>query len=325
MLPLLLSTFQYMNKFDRVISTLVLLQTKRIVKANSIAERFDVSLRTVYRDIATLKNAGVPISGDPGVGYTIVDGYRLPPLMFNEGEAASLLTAEKFIGKLTDTETQQSYSNALMKIRAVLRSAEKQSLSVLDNSIEISRNSSWDNNEYLQDVFKSVAAKQVMQLEYQKADGTASNRKIEPIGCYHQVNKWYLIAFCQKQQDYRTFKMNRIVSLAALDERFETKHIGLQDYIKRQEEAWKKQQNIQLFEVAFTGPFVEFAEGRKFYFGFVEQTVIGEATHMKFLNSSVEIMARWIIQFGDQATVIAPLELKERMKVLANQLFTHYS
>lgn len=314
-----------MNKFDRVISTLVLLQTRSILKASTISERFDVSLRTVYRDISTLKNAGVPISGDPGIGYSIVDGYRLPPLMFNEEEAASLLTAEKFIGKLTDPETQLNYSNALMKIRAILRSAEKQSLSMLDDSIEISKNSSWDSNEYLQKVFKSVAAKNVINLEYQKADGTYSDRKIEPIGCYHQANKWYLIAFCQKQKDYRTFKMNRIISLAVLEEHFDTKHIGLQDYIKRQEEAWKNQQNIQLFEIAFKGPFVEFAEQRKFYFGFVEQTIIGEATHMKFLNTSVEIMARWLIQFGDQVTVIAPTELKNRMKALANQLFAHYS
>ena len=314
-----------MNKFDRVISILVLLQTKRIIKASTIAERFDVSLRTVYRDVATLKGASVPITGDPGVGYSIMDGYRLPPLMFNDRETSALLTAEKFIGKLTDQETQTHYTNALMKIRAILRSSEKQTLSLLDESIEISQKSSWDNNSYLQEVFNCVKTKKVMQLGYEKADGTSSDRKVEPIGCYHQVNKWYLIAFCQKQQDYRTFKMSRIVELRTLPEHFETKHIGLQEYIQRQEQAWKDSQEIQLYEIAFTGPFVQFAEARKFYFGFVEQKIKGDTTHMKFLNSSTEIMARWLIQFGNQATVVAPQELKGRMKALANQLFTHYS
>jgi predicted DNA-binding transcriptional regulator YafY len=97
-----------MNKFDRVISTLILLQTKKIIKASNISERFGISLRTVYRDISTLKNAGIPIIGDPGIGYSIMDGYRLPPIMFNEGEALALLTAEKFIGKITDKTTQAS-------------------------------------------------------------------------------------------------------------------------------------------------------------------------------------------------------------------------
>jgi len=316
-----------MNKFDRTISILVLLQTKKIIKASTISERFDVSLRTVYRDISTLKSAGIPIIGDPGIGYSVMDGYRLPPLMFNKEEAASLLTAEKFIGKLTDTATQLHYSNAMMKIRAILRSSEKQTLSLLDDSIAISKNNTWDNNnnKYLQEIFKSVADKSVMRLQYQKADGTNSDRKIEPIGCYHQVNKWYLIAFCQRQQDYRTFKMNRIVDLKVLSETFETIHIGLQDYIKRQEEAWKNQQQVHLVEVAFSKAYVEFAESRKYYFGFIEQHEKAGATHMKFLNANIEIMARWILQFGNQATAIAPPELKNRIQTLANQLVEHYN
>ena len=149
-----------MNKFDRVISTLVLLQTKRVIKAITISERFDISLRTVYRDISTLKNAGIPIIGDPGIGYSIMEGYRLTPIMFNEGEAAAMLTAEKFIGKITDQETQAYYSNAMMKVKAILRSAEKQSLSILDDSIAITNNQPSQNKAYLQDLLKSIAAKQ---------------------------------------------------------------------------------------------------------------------------------------------------------------------
>lgn len=122
-----------MNRFDRVFSTLVLLQTRRVIKAMTIAERFGISLRTVYRDVRTLKNAGVPIIGDPGIGYSITDGYRLPPLMFNEGEAAALLTAEKFIGKVTDKKTQDYYSNAMIKIFESM--LEKVNTSVISDPI----------------------------------------------------------------------------------------------------------------------------------------------------------------------------------------------
>lgn len=313
-----------MNKFDRVISTLVLLQTRKVIKAKTISERFDISLRTVYRDINTLKNAGIPIIGDPGIGYSIIDGYRLPPVMFNEGEGTALLTAEKFIGKMTDQDTQAYYSSAMMKIKAILRSSEKQSLAILDESIAISENKNGENKTYLQDLFKSIASKNILDIEYQKIDGTSSNRKLEPIGCYHQFNNWYLIAFCQVQEDYRTFKINRIVTLQVLEQHFDTKHISLQNYIDRQDEAWKEQQQFHNIEIAFNKSFVKFAEGRKYYFGFVEQTVVNDAVHMKFLNSSIEIIARWLLQFGDQATVIAPIELKDRLKTLATQIYKHY-
>ena len=314
-----------MNRFDRVITILVLLQTKKVITSTTIAERFEISLRTVYRDIKTLKNAGIPIIGDPGVGYSIVDGYRLPPIMFNEGESAALLTAEKFIGKLTEKNTQAYYSSALMKIKAILRSSEKQSLSVLDDSIMISQSKGWENKTYLQDIFKSIASKLVLHIQYKKADGTSSERKLEPIGCYHQFNNWYLIAYCRLQKDYRTFKQNRISQLDVLEEQFDTEHISLQKYIDNQSEAWKQENQFLQFEIAFTQSIVKFAERRKYYFGFIEQSVKNNMVHIKFQNSSLEIMARWLLQFGDQATVIAPQELKDRIKTISTELYKHYN
>ena len=313
-----------MNRFDRVISTLVLLQTKKVMKATAIAERFGISLRTVYRDVSSLKNAGVPIIGDPGIGYSIVDGYRVPPIMFNEGEATALLTAEKFIGKLTEKDTQAYHSSAMMKIKAVLRSTEKQSLAVLDDSIAILDDKNWENKSYLQDLFRGIAAKQILDVEYKKADGTASQRKLEPIGCYYQFRNWYLIAFCQLQQDYRTFKVNRIVSLQLLEQTFECEHISLQEYIDAQSESWKEQNPFYDIEVAFNPSLVKFAEGRKHYFGFVEQTIKEDMIHMKFRNSSFEVIARWLIQFGDQATVIAPTALQDKLRTMVTELYEHY-
>lgn len=313
-----------MNKFDRIIFTLILLQSKKIIKAMTIADRFDISLRTVYRDIRTLKNAGIPIIGDPGIGYSIMDGYRLPPIMFNEGETAALLTAEKFIGKVTDKATQVHYSNAMVKIKAILRSSEKESLAVLDNSIAFSNSNSWANKTYLQDLFKSIAAKQILNIQYQKADGTNSERKVEPIGCYHHLNNWYLVAFCQLKKAYRTFKMNRIVHLQVLDQHFDTKHLNLQDYINQQDQSWKAQHQFQTIEIEFKQPLVKYAEMRKYYFGFVTETIEKDVVRMKFQYAALEVMARWLLQFGDQATILAPVALKNRLKTLAAELYKHY-
>jgi len=314
-----------MNKFDRVISILILLQTKKITKAKSIAERFGTSLRTVYRDISTLKNAGIPIIGDPGIGYSIMEGYRLPPITFSEGEISALFTAEKFIGKITDQEIEANYTNAMIKIKAILRGAEKNAMEILDNSISIAQNSDWQDNKYLNDLFKCIAGKQVMELSYIKTDGSSSKRKIEPIGSYHQFNNWYLIAYCQLKEGYRTFKMKRIDQLVVLNEYFETEHISLQSYIDQQNTEWKEKQQFHSIEIVFDKVFLEFVESRKYYFGFVEQSIEENGVRMKFLNSSLEVMSRWLLQFGNKANVVAPIELKDRLRTLSAQLYKHYN
>ena len=114
-----------MNRIDRVSAILIHLQSRRVIRASEIAERFNISLRTVYRDIKTLEEAGIPIMGEAGIGYSIMDGYKLPPIMFTREEAISFLTAEKFIENLTDASTANNYKSALYKIKAILKTTEK--------------------------------------------------------------------------------------------------------------------------------------------------------------------------------------------------------
>jgi len=128
-----------MNRLDRLTAILIQLQAKKVVKAQDIAERFAISLRTVYRDVRTLEEAGVPIIGEAGVGYSLMDGYRLPPVMFTTEEATAFLTAEKFIQKFTDASTVKNYTSAMYKIRSVLRTPEKDLLENMDGYIEVFR------------------------------------------------------------------------------------------------------------------------------------------------------------------------------------------
>ncbi len=313
-----------MNRFDRVISTLVLLQSRKIITAHQIAERFQISTRTVYRDINTLKVAGIPIIGDAGVGYSIMDGYRIPPFMFSEGESTALLTAEKIIGTLTDEQTQFYYTNALLKIKAMLRSAEKHSLQRLEDSIIFPQQENWKNKPYLQDIFACIATNRNINIDYQKANGTQSSRMVEPMGCYYHAYHWYLVAFCHQQNDFRTFKINRIIQLKKLDTFFEERHQSFQDYMNTHHKHWKENRQMYTIEIAFNDTFLEHAENRKYYFGFFEQKRISDKTHITFLYSSLEVMSRWLLQFGDQATVIRPAALKTKMSKLVQQLHLHY-
>jgi predicted DNA-binding transcriptional regulator YafY len=175
-----------MNRIDRISAILIQLQSRRTVKARDIAERFNISLRTVYRDVKTLEEAGVPIIGEAGVGYSLVEGYRLPPIMFTRDEAASFLTAEKMVDKLTDSANSEIYRSAMYKIKAVLRSTDIDYLEHIDKHIAVLRargNHHQDKIEVnaLQTILQALSNKQVLTITYQPAyKETSTNRNIEP-------------------------------------------------------------------------------------------------------------------------------------------------
>src|SRR5690606_20206602 len=123
------------KRFDRVVAILIQLQSKSIIKAQELAERFEVSLRTIYRDIKTLEASGVPIYGEAGIGYSLMEGYRLPPIMFTQEEAASFVAAEKLMQKFTDEKIQESFASAMYKLKAVLRRNDKDWVSSIESQV----------------------------------------------------------------------------------------------------------------------------------------------------------------------------------------------
>ncbi|HTB30754.1 MAG TPA: YafY family protein, partial [Bacteroidia bacterium] len=227
-----------MNRIDRLTAILIQLQSKRVVKAQDIAERFSISLRTVYRDIRTLEEGGIPIIGETGVGYSIMDGYRLPPVMFTLEEATAFLTAEKLIEKLTDTSTEESYKSAMYKVKAVLRSTEKDYLESMDNHIEVLNNSHIPKPKSLpnpiQAILKSISGKNVLNIEYfsnNKQEKT--KRNIEPVGVFYSGNYWHIIAFCHLRNDYRDFRTDRISHISQTSQKFIKEHPSLKNYLKQ--------------------------------------------------------------------------------------------
>src|SRR5690606_17318688 len=130
--------FDAPKRFDRIVAILIQLQSEKIVKAQELAERFQVSLRTIYRDIRSLETAGVPLYGEAGTGYSIVNGYRFPPVMFTREEAGSFVAAEKLMQGFADENLGKSFESAVFKVKSVLRGPEKDWVTVLDSHISIS-------------------------------------------------------------------------------------------------------------------------------------------------------------------------------------------
>ena len=228
------------RRFDRIVAILIQLQSKRIVKAQDMADRFQVSLRTVYRDIRTLEAAGVPISSEAGTGYSIMEGYRLPPVMFTREEAGSFVAAEKLMQKFTDKSLGAYHDAAMFKIKSVLRGREKDWVEALETQVAMDPGIELFNENIpnaLEILFESIAEKRQVKLRYLSVEGEKPlERQVEPVGLFHENNFWYLMAYCHLRQDYRQFRTDRMhaITRTALD--FSRAHGTLEEYRNPQEE-----------------------------------------------------------------------------------------
>jgi predicted DNA-binding transcriptional regulator YafY len=309
-----------MNRIDRISAILIQLQSRRVVKASDIAERFNISLRTVYRDVKTLEEAGIPLIGEAGVGYSIMDGYRLPPVMFTREEATAFLTAEKFVEKLTDASTMANHKSAMYKIKAILKTAEKDLLEDMDRNIEVFKNlnqSHLPDNDYIQTILNSIVQKNVLSLAYFAHHSQENTKRdIEPVGIFYQDSYWHLIAYCRLRKDYRDFRIDRIKSLKVTNEFFASQHPTLKQYIAKT----AKEKHLDTVIIKVEKSVYPNLSQQKYYSGFVSEKTVGNCIEMTFLTTSLEGFARWFMMFGDQAVIIEPNKLRDRVKEITEKL-----
>lgn len=310
-----------MNRIDRVTAILIQLQSRRVVKAQDLAERFEISLRTVYRDIRTLEEAGIPIVGEAGVGYSIMDGYRLPPVMFTQEEATAFLTAEKLVEKLTDASTRETYQSAMFKIKSVLRASEKDHLEHMENHIEVVENRYLpkDKNtaDSLQVILKSISTKNVLRIDY-FANHSQENtsRNIEPVGIIFIGGYWHLVAYCQLRKDYRNFRTDRISKIVFTETFFHKEHPSLKTYLKQ----ISREQELHNVLIRCEKNLLRYFGDQKYYNGFVSQKEVKGKIEMHFITASLEGFARWAMMFGDVVEIVSPDSLKKRVKEIAGAI-----
>ena len=228
-----------MNRLTRITAILTQLQSKKIVTAKEISDRFEISLRTVYRDIKTLQDSGVPIGSENGIGYFIVNGYSLPPIMISEEEANALVISEKLILNQGDTSLIKDFNSLLFKIKATLKNFEKDNISKLENRIESSTEIEKYNSHWLSLIQKAITNTNVLQIEYHsiyKEENT--KRNIEPLAIYFTQNAWILVAFCRLRKEEREFRLDRILKLTTTLDTFKYQQdFTLKKYIEKYNEA----------------------------------------------------------------------------------------
>lgn len=221
------------KRLSRLAAILTQLQTNRLLTSTVLAKKFGVSIRTIYRDIKALEQAGVPILMEDGKGYSLMEGYRIPPVMFTEAQANALITAEQLVLKNKDTSFIKDYTEAIDKIKAVLKYHQKDKVNLLAERTRFDQNNNRErNSSNLSDLQFALTNFLLTKIEYINEQNQTSSRLIEPFALLSTEN-WLLIAYCRLRKEFRFFRLDRIKKMEILTETFEPHKMTLQEYFDK--------------------------------------------------------------------------------------------
>ncbi|WP_299524326.1 YafY family protein [Winogradskyella sp.] len=223
-----------MSQLARLISILTLLKSKRLLTATELSDRFEVSIRTIYRDIRKLEEAGIPVTTIEGRGYSLMEGYTISPVQFTEKEANAIITAQHLVNKTQDSSFAKDFNDALVKIKSVFRTSIQEKSELLESKIYVFEPNQEDiSSAALSEIQLAITNFNYIEINYRKADDpNITFRKIEPYTLISTNQKWILIAWCYLRDSYRAFRIDRIQHFKILPETFIDRKFNLEEYYK---------------------------------------------------------------------------------------------
>jgi predicted DNA-binding transcriptional regulator YafY len=195
--------------------------------ARNLAQKLEVSERTIYRDVQDLQLSGVPILGEAGVGYTLKRDYDLPPLMFDVREITALVLGSRMVMAWGDAELASAANDALRKIEAVLTPALRDkidSVRLYAPAYTLQNHKDGATRETLEQFRRASEASRVIEVEYADAEGQVTLRRLRPMALLFWGSVWTLVAWCELRNDFRSFRPDRFVSIHVLEEQFIPQH-----------------------------------------------------------------------------------------------------
>ncbi|MDA8478746.1 YafY family transcriptional regulator [Citrobacter sp. Awk 4] len=221
------------RRADRLFQIVQILRGRRLTTAALLAERLEVSERTIYRDIRDLSLSGVPVEGEAGIGYRLIAGFDLPPLMLTHRESEALMVAIRLLKTWGGNSLSRELESAQEKVLAILpeesrRRAEQTRIFAPDFGTQPHSRSAFDL------IHQAVSAQQVLALHYRDEAGHLSWRDVQPLGMFFWAEHWLLIAWCERREDYRCFRVDRCLQITPLDRRFrEDANRSLRDFLRK--------------------------------------------------------------------------------------------
>lgn len=290
--------YTYM-KIERLLSIIMLLLDKQIISANTLAKKFEVSKRTIYRDIETLEYSGFPIVSYPGVngGFGLLDTFKIHSFTFNDYEKQKILNALQIQEQLLPF--QESTSNIYKKLQVIQDMPIKKQNMTLTSATLHNPIVEKQTNEKLKELYTALTEHQKVNITYITANGDFSNRIILPLELTLQNGSWYLKAYCELRKDMRLFKITRIRKIEVLQ-------IIFMIDIPLIEKKHDSQIEIQL-------SFTKKSLGKLYDFFLDEQmTITEDKVFVTFMYSKNHNIIPFLLMFGNQVEVIYPAFVKKQ-------------
>jgi predicted DNA-binding transcriptional regulator YafY len=303
-------------KTDRLLSIVIHLLNHDTVSAAKLAERFEVSKRTILRDIEQISSAGIPIKSLSGVngGYSIMEGYKIDGRLINTEDQSSIITALKGFHSAYDNSR---YNGVLEKLSSILPRQK-------DQHIFLDFGASGENDETqikLKTLEKGISDKKAVQISYVNAQGYCSSRVVEPIALNYRWYGWYLLAFCQTKQDYRVFKLVRNRELEATRISFTKEHC---DPAVLLEQAFQENEHRELAITLLCKAEVRVQVSEYLAGDIVETLENGDFIMRIYVLEEERMWFAMLLSFGNKVTVLEPEELKSRLIENAENILTLY-
>jgi predicted DNA-binding transcriptional regulator YafY len=309
-----------LNRTDRLLGLLLELQRKRRVRAEDLAAKFETSKRTIYRDIQALSETGVPIVSQPGQGYSLVDGYFLPPLTFTGEEATMLLFGAGLVAGHFDAQYKQAAHAAAGKIEAVLTSSLREEVKHLQESISIFNYDAVGTTaaaEILQQIRRAILDRKTIRFRYHtrySGGGTSevNIREANPYGLVYAGTAWYLVAHCHLRQSIRHFRLERVSCLSLLDTTF----IRPANFSMKPSGQDRRTIEIRVLFDSEVAPWVR--EAPSYYMTAAEDTPEGLLVTLK-ARFEPQIL-QWLLSWGSKVRVLEPESLRKLLAAEAEAI-----
>jgi predicted DNA-binding transcriptional regulator YafY len=303
-----------MNRIDRLFSITTRLQARGHLRAADLASIFEVSVRTIYRDIAALSESGVPIVSLPGRGYTLVDGYFLPPLLLSTREATALLLGARLLAGHASADIASAAEDSVAKILAVMADDARRELREIEDVLDLmpspEHRARLDiGDSRVRALWRAILERRVTTLRYfGRNRGRPTVRKVEPLRLGYANGAWYLTAHCRDRQEARSFRLDRIECFQVEPETFRA----------RQTTPIPEDPSIQVI-VRFRGDIRRWVRERQ-HWSFVAEESTDDELLSRYRPGDLNEIAPWLLGWGAAAEVIAPRELRDRLRQEAQAL-----
>jgi predicted DNA-binding transcriptional regulator YafY len=301
-----------MNRTERLFAITVLLQTKKRVRAKELAQIFEVSERTIYRDMTGLNESGIPIVSLPGEGYELVEGFVLPPVQFTPAEARAIFLSTRMLSAHTQGSLNTNTQSALAKITFLLPEDTRGYVEQLAEGLQffIPQRRFDIDDPRLALLQQAIRDRRAVWIRYHSfSRNEVTEREVEPDNLTYSNGAWYLNGFCRLRQAPRAFRLSRIEELILLKRTFKPRTV------------FPPAVELQIVRVRFVPGVARWVRERQ-HFAFAEEVELadGKGTLMTYRVDDLEEMKAWLLSWGASAEVLEPAELREMVLQEAKNL-----